>query len=71
MKTEPRMDTKPHELICKDEVFAVVGRALEVPRELGHGLPEKLHNYLRITGLKIGLILNFKNTKLEWKRVVL
>ena len=28
-------------------------------------------NYLRITGMKVGLILNFKRSKLEWKRVVL
>ena len=27
-------------------------------------------NYLRITSLKVGLILNFKRPKLEWKRVV-
>ena len=28
-------------------------------------------NYLRITGLEAGLILNFKFSKLEWKKVVL
>lgn len=28
-------------------------------------------NYLRITGLQVGLILNFKHPQLEWKRVVL
>lgn len=28
-------------------------------------------NYLKITGLKVGLILNFKRPKLEWKRIVL
>ena len=28
-------------------------------------------NYLRATGLKSGLILNFKHAKLEWKRVSL
>ncbi len=28
-------------------------------------------NYLRITGLRVGLILNFKRAKLEWERVVL
>ena len=71
MKTEPRMDTNSHELICKDEVFAVVGCAMEVLRELGHGLHEKLQNFLRITSLRVGLILDFKNAKLEWKRVVL
>ncbi len=28
-------------------------------------------NYLRITGLPIGLIINFKTPKLEWERIVL
>lgn len=28
-------------------------------------------NYLKLTGLKVGLIINFKRAKLEWKRVVL
>lgn len=31
----------------------------------------KMLNYLKITKLKVGLIINFKNAKLEWKRVVL
>ncbi len=28
-------------------------------------------NYLRITGLKVGILINFKHSKLQWKRVVL
>ncbi|MDE0835362.1 MAG: hypothetical protein OSA84_03315 [Akkermansiaceae bacterium] len=28
-------------------------------------------NYLKITGMPVGLILNFKRSKLEWKRVIL
>ena len=28
-------------------------------------------NYLRITGLRVGVILNFKHRKLEWERIVL
>ena len=27
-------------------------------------------NYLRITNLRVGVILNFKHTKLEWERLV-
>ena len=27
--------------------------------------------YLNITGLKLALLLNFKNARLEWKRVVI
>ena len=28
-------------------------------------------NYLRITKLRVGLLLNFKRPKLEWERVIL
>lgn len=28
-------------------------------------------NYLKLTGLKLGLILNFKKAKLEWERIIL
>ena len=31
----------------------------------------QLLNYLRITGHKVGVILNFKRAKLEWERIVL
>jgi len=127
------MDTNSHELLLKDEVYAVVGCALEVMSEIGHGLHEKpyenalvvelrqkgiafsqqprypilykgvhvgeyvpdlithdqivvdtkvidritshelgqMMNYLRITGLRVGVILNFKRSKLEWRRVIL
>ncbi|MCK5563850.1 MAG: GxxExxY protein [Planctomycetes bacterium] len=126
------MNTNEHELILKEEVFEVVGCAMEVLNELGQGLLEKpyenalvvefglknvsveqqsryevmykgvqvgeyvpdlithgklvvdtkvireitnhemgqMMNYLKITGLKVGVILNFKRAKLEWKRVV-
>jgi GxxExxY protein len=36
----------------------------------GHEIGQML-NYLKLTGLKVGLIINFKRAKLEWKRVVL
>lgn len=31
----------------------------------------QMMNYLKVTGLKIGVILNFRRPRLEWKRVVL
>ena len=31
----------------------------------------KMLNYLRVTGLKVGLLINFKHSKLQWKRIVL
>ena len=122
-----------NKLILKEEVFQIVGCAMEVLNELGHGLNEKLYenaltvefknrgisfdqqrrfevlykgqhvgefipdliafgsvvvdakvidqitdvergkmlNYLRITKLRVGVILNFKHPKLEWERIVL
>ena len=133
MRVEPRMDTNGHELVLGKEAYAVVGCAMTVLNELGHGLLEKPYenalvvefglqgipceqqprfpviykdvqvgeyipdlitherivvdtkvidritnhevgqvmNYLKVTGLKVALILNFKHAKLEWKRVVL
>jgi GxxExxY protein len=138
---KPRMDTNLHQvekadapgLMAKDEVFAVVGAAIEVLKGLGHGFHEKPYenalviefglrdipfqqqprfpirykkhqvgefipdliafetvvidtkvieritdlergqmlNYLRITGLRVGVILNFRKPKLEWERLVL
>jgi len=35
------------------------------PVEIG-----QMINYLKITGLKVGLIINFKHPKLEWKRII-
>jgi GxxExxY protein len=126
------MDTNP-KLFLKDEVYQIVGAALEVLNGLGHGLNEKPYenalvvefglraitykqqpnfnvlykghvvglfipdlvafssvvvdtkvidcitdtergqmiNYLKITGCKVGVILNFKHPKLEWERLVL
>ena len=127
------MGTSKHKLYLKDEVYRIVGCAIEVLNTLGHGLLEKPYenalaiefglkkipyqqqprfdviyktkkvgeyipdlivfdqivvdtkvierisdhekgqilNYLKITGLKVGLVLNFKYAKLEWQRYVL
>ena len=134
------MNTNEHEfgggsskLLLKEEVYQVVGCAIEVLNGVGHGLHEKIYenalvvefklrgiafdqqrrfavvykevqvgefvpdlithgaivvdakvidritdhergqmiNYLRITKLRVGVILNFKHAKLEWERIVL
>ncbi len=41
-----------------------------IPHITDHEMGQML-NYLKITGLPVGLILNFKRSKLEWKRVIL
>ena len=130
---KPPIDANERELILKEEVYAVVGCALEVLNVLGHGLHEKIYenclciefrlrgithtqqerhrvmykgevvgeyvpdlvvqgklivdtktieritdhergqipNYLRITGIPAGVILNFKHARIEWERLVL
>ena len=127
------MNANEHELVLGEEVYAIVGCAIEVLNVRGHGLHEKIYenclcvefrlrgipftkqarqqvmykgeivgeyvpdlvvqkevivdtktieritdhdrgqmlNYLRITGLPVGVILNFKHARLEWERLVL
>ena len=127
------MDSNDGRLLFRDEVFQIVGCAIEVLNTIGHGLIEKPYenalvvefrlrkvpyqqqplfdvlykghkvgqfipdliafdavvvdtkvieqisdherglmlNYLRITKLRVGVILNFKHAKLEWERIVL
>ena len=55
------------DLIAYDAVIVDTKVIPEISeRELGQML-----NYLRITQLRVGVILNFFNPRLEWKRVVL
>jgi GxxExxY protein len=49
------------QIVAETKVIDQVG-----DHELG-----QMINYLSITGLKVGLILNFGHPRLEWKRVVL
>jgi len=55
------------DLICFDQVIVDI-KAIE--RITNHETGQML-NYLKITGLQLGLVLNFKHAKLEWKRVAL
>jgi len=76
VQQQPRFDViyKSHkigeyipDLICFSQI---VVDAKTVERITQHEIGQML-NYLKITGLKLGLIINFKHAKLEWKRVVL
>ncbi|MCK4564921.1 MAG: GxxExxY protein [Verrucomicrobia bacterium] len=48
----------------------IVVDAKVIDRITDHEMGQML-NYLKITGHKVGLIINFKKAKLEWKRVAL
>ena len=55
------------DLICFDQVVVDTKTIDKISaHEIG-----QMRNYLKITDLKVGLIFNFKQARLEWKRVVL
>ncbi len=49
---------------------AVVVDTKVIERITKHEIGQMI-NYLKITGLPVGLIINFKNHELEWRRIVL
>lgn len=55
------------DLIANGEVV-VDAKVIERITDLERG---QMLNYLRITGLKVGLVINFKRSKLEWERIIL
>ncbi len=54
------------ELIHKELSESIIGAAMSVLNGLRPGLDEKLYE----RALVIALLLNFKNARLEWKRIV-
>ena len=80
------MNTNRRELILQKEVYAVVGCAIDVPDlvvqdklivdtkaidRITDDERGQMLNYLRITTLPVGVILNFKHARPEWERLVL
>ena len=64
-------ETKVGEFIPDLIAFGkVVVDTKTIPRITDHEIGQML-NYLRVTGLQVGLILNFKYSKLEFRRVTL
>ena len=55
------------DLIAFDSVV-VDAKVIEQITDHERGL---MLNYLRITGLRVGVVLNFKHRKLEWERIAL
>ena len=55
------------DLIVFDQIV-VDTKAIE---KIGNNEKAQIINYLKITGLRVGLLLNFKHAKLEWERIVL
>ncbi len=55
------------DIICFD---AIVVDTKTIDKITDHEVGKML-NYLKITGLEVGLLTDFKHAKLEWQRVVL
>ncbi len=43
----------------------------KVVKKIGNNEKAQIINYLKITNLHVGLLLNFKHAQLEWKRMVI
>ena len=76
LKQQPQFDVlyKGHkvgmfqpDLIAHDAVI-VDAKAIDRITDIERG---QILNYLKITKLRVGVILNFKSPKLEWERIVL
>jgi GxxExxY protein len=77
----PYNQQERHQVLCKGELVGeyipdlVVQQKLivdtkTIDRITDHECGQML-NYLRITTLPVGIILNFKQARLEWERLVL
>ena len=43
----------------------------KVIESIGNNEKAQIINYLKITGLRVGLLLNFRHPKLQWERIIL
>ena len=64
---EVKVDEFIPDLVIEDKIIADM-KTVESINDEHRG---QILNYLRITGLKVGLLYNFKHSKLEWERLVL
>jgi len=81
LKAIPREQQKRHQVDYKTVMVGefipdlIAGQAVIVDTKVIDRITDlergQMLNYLRITGLKVGLIVNFKRAKLEWERVIL
>jgi len=76
VRQQPRYEVRYKGVVVGDYVpdlivyDRVVGDTKVIER-IGDNELGQMMNYLMITGLRLGLILNFKHARLEWKRVIL
>ncbi len=54
------------DFIVNDQVVV----ELKTIDRIGNSEKGQVLNYLKASGLEVGIILNFKNSKLEWQRII-
>ena len=54
------------DMVVEDKIIL----ELKSVRELNPVMEAQLLNYLKISGIPVGYLVNFRNTRLEWKRMV-
>jgi GxxExxY protein len=54
------------DLVIEDKIIV----ELKTIDKIGNNEKGQVLNYLKATNLRLGLIINFKNPKLEWQRVI-
>ncbi|MDO5582174.1 MAG: GxxExxY protein [Planctomycetia bacterium] len=77
----PYSQQKRHNVVYKSEivgeykpdliVFEKIILEIKAINKISDIERAQLLNYLKITGLRLGLILNFKNTRLHWERLII
>lgn len=75
-KQQPRFDVRYKGVLVGQYVpnlvvfEKIVVEAMSVER-LGHHETGQMINYLKVTGNRVGILINFKHAKLEWQRVAI
>ena len=67
-KMESRIDTNEHEEIVYEDKIILEMKCVEKITDIHRA---QVINYLKATGLKLGIIINFAKPKLEYERIVL
>jgi GxxExxY protein len=62
-----KIDEYIPDLVVEDRVVVDV----KTVDAIGENETGQMLNYLKVTGLEVGLLINFKHSKLRWKRIVL